>query len=322
MTATQMKFDTTDVDEARAFSRQLFFDHRLEPLRDGSDFSLDLVAGRLGPLSMGLIRHGCECTATLAANDLTYSIAVSLRGSLEVRAGKAEVASGPTSGVIAGPTADVRVRGWAKPDDRAFLLAFDRHVLEAEVRQATGRAVNGPLHIDPKLDLRTGRGAEWWELAKTLVMSLDEPSDLVFNPLMAAPLTSALIAGFLTSTDHRYRELLELHARPTHHTAIQRAVTYIHDHAHEPLTISILAALINVSPQTFRRDFRSQVGTNPYAYIWQVRMDRAHTELLMGTPSDTTVARVARRWGFAVAEFKTEYQLRFGKAAADTLRIC
>jgi AraC-like DNA-binding protein len=63
------------------------------------------------------------------------------------------------------------------------------------------------------------------------------------------------------------------------------------------------------------------VGTPPMAYLRQVRMARAHEELLGADPGRTTASAVARKWGFGqYGRFAADYARRFGRKPSDTLR--
>jgi AraC-like DNA-binding protein len=57
------------------------------------------------------------------------------------------------------------------------------------------------------------------------------------------------------------------------------------------------------------------------AYVRQVRLARAHAELRAADPDQTTVAEVARRWGFPRAgRFAARYRARYGVPPSRTLR--
>jgi AraC-like DNA-binding protein len=67
--------------------------------------------------------------------------------------------------------------------------------------------------------------------------------------------------------------------------------------------------------------FRRHVGTTPLAYLRDRRLDAVRLELLASDPADTTVADVARRWGFAhLSRFSQAYHARFGEYPRVTIR--
>ena len=68
--------------------------------------------------------------------------------------------------------------------------------------------------------------------------------------------------------------------------------------------------------------FRRYYGTTPTGYLRQIRLERAHAQLRAADPTDgTTVAAVARRWGWASsAQFAALYRQQFGVRPSHTLR--
>jgi AraC family transcriptional regulator of arabinose operon len=56
---------------------------------------------------------------------------------------------------------------------------------------------------------------------------------------------------------------------------ITSAVAHMHSHLAEPLAISQLAALVNLSPARFRHLFKAQYGVGPSQYLQNLRLRRA-----------------------------------------------
>jgi AraC-like DNA-binding protein len=76
-----------------------------------------------------------------------------------------------------------------------------------------------------------------------------------------------------------------------------------------------------VSVRCLRREFHRQVGMSTMAYLREVRLARAHDDLVHGDAADTTVAAVAHRWGYTrPARFTQRYQNRYKITPCETLR--
>lgn len=102
---------------------------------------------------------------------------------------------------------------------------------------------------------------------------------------------------------------------------IRRVVEHIHAHADGPLTPTDLARAAEMSVRSLQESFAQHVGEAPMSYVRGVRLERVRAELAQSTPECTTVADVARRWGFAhLGRFAVEYRRRFGERPSDTLR--
>lgn len=102
---------------------------------------------------------------------------------------------------------------------------------------------------------------------------------------------------------------------------IRAAVEHVHEHAHEPITSTELAALANLSLRALQVAFQRLLGVTPNTYIRHVRLDRIRAELQQADPATTAVSAVARRWGFAhPGRFSAAYAQRFGEHPSQTLR--
>ena len=102
---------------------------------------------------------------------------------------------------------------------------------------------------------------------------------------------------------------------------LRRALAFIHDNAHHDITLSDIAAAVDVTPRSVQYTFREHLGTTPLEYLRRVRLDRAHRELQAADPSIDTVMAIAGRWGFGHAgRFSSAYKQAFGPPPSRTLR--
>jgi len=102
---------------------------------------------------------------------------------------------------------------------------------------------------------------------------------------------------------------------------IRTAVEHIHAHAHEPLTVSDLARVADLSVRGLQEAFHRTLDRSPMQYLREVRLRRAHEDLLQASPAQVSVADVAARWGFThMGRFSGEYLRRFGEYPKVTLR--
>jgi transcriptional regulator GlxA family with amidase domain len=107
----------------------------------------------------------------------------------------------------------------------------------------------------------------------------------------------------------------------TQPTALRRATDFIHENAHRDITLSDIAAAVNLTPRSVQYTFRRHMGTTPLEYLRRVRLDRAHRELQAADPRVDTVMAIAGRWGFTHAgRFSSIYKKVFGTPPSETLR--
>ncbi|WP_069885828.1 helix-turn-helix domain-containing protein [Streptomyces luteocolor] len=104
-----------------------------------------------------------------------------------------------------------------------------------------------------------------------------------------------------------------------HTTTLQRAIGFIHSHAEQPLTLADVAAAAHVTARALQYAF-AHIDTTPLAYLRDVRLTRAHTELQRASPATDTVTDIALRWGFAhPGRFAAYYRAAYGISPSTTL---
>jgi AraC-like DNA-binding protein len=99
------------------------------------------------------------------------------------------------------------------------------------------------------------------------------------------------------------------------------ALGYVHDHAHEDISVADLAEAAGASRQAVHLAFRQHLQTTPRSYLERVRLDRVHRDLVDLDPESTTVEQVALLWGFAQLErFRRYYRSIYQASPEQTLR--
>ena len=100
----------------------------------------------------------------------------------------------------------------------------------------------------------------------------------------------------------------------------RQAVEFINRFASDHITPTDVAAAVGVSPRALQAGFRSVLDTSPAAFIREVRLSRAHDELVASDASRTTVGAVANHWGFPhLGRFAEQYRRRYGRNPSETL---
>jgi transcriptional regulator GlxA family with amidase domain len=107
----------------------------------------------------------------------------------------------------------------------------------------------------------------------------------------------------------------------SHPRTLRRAIAYIDDHAREDITVTDIAAAVNVTVRALQHAFRRHRATTPMGYVRLVRLRQAHLELLAADPtSGVTVTQVAARWGFFhPGRFARYYREIYGVSPYQTL---
>jgi AraC-like DNA-binding protein len=104
---------------------------------------------------------------------------------------------------------------------------------------------------------------------------------------------------------------------------LRRAVAFIDEHAGQDLTAADIAAASFVTVRAVQLAFRRYMGTTPREYLRQVRLERAHRDLVAADPARDSVTAVAYRWGFASpSRFASYYHRAYGITPSHTLHSC
>lgn len=318
-----MSFVTTDVEEAQALTGRFFYKSRAEPVAGTRlAYRYELVVSSMGPLNCGILSHGCEVAGRFRGFENSYGLIIPLKGNFPVQYRNDEgIIASPSTAALHTPTTDLAIRGYPTGTERLFLLSFNRDALDDQLRKLIGRDHTQTIKLTNSLDLRKGRGGQWWQVASTLALGLQSPDSLVRNPLMTAHLSDVVMSGFLLATDHPYREALDAWVHPMRSRAIRKAMDIIETHAHKPLTIPDIAAEVGCSVRTLQVGFRNHLDMTPHEYLVRVRLDRAHALLRDANPAMTTVAEVAALCGFSHSgRFAAEYHKLYNEPPYSTLR--
>lgn len=101
---------------------------------------------------------------------------------------------------------------------------------------------------------------------------------------------------------------------------VRQAVDFMGAHAGRELTVGDIAQAAHVTPRALQYAFRRHLGTTPLGYLREIRLRRAHDDLLAADPATETVTGIAFRWGFASpGRFAALYRGAYGCAPRATL---
>ena len=318
---TPTEFNADSLEAARNIGERVFYSHRLEPVDSRGEIGMQLIAGRLGAATIGYSRYAAEVVVDCIEVDNSYAMCIPVVGGMEIRTSASEVLATPTTAAITGPIRDIHLRGWSEARDPVILLKFERSDLEAELSRMLGRDLSGPVEFAPSLDLDSGAGQRWGQVLSLVASELVSPQNLFWNPLMSERVATTLLSGLLLAADHQYRDSLDARGNPSTPATMRRAVTYIDDHLHEPITTVSVAAAVGLSVRTLERGFSRYFSTSPRRYIERARLDMVRAELRVGSPDNSSVTQIAARWGFGhLGRFAAGYRKSFGEHPSETLR--
>ena len=295
---------TTDPDEA-VEHQQAYARFRAGPIRrEGFEFTLETAS--VETMSVGRMRHTTRMEAQAEPTTALVAVEV-LGGSLDVRDGRGQEAAGDL--VLAPHWARSAAR-WAGDLRLTALDLGEVARVGAEVSGLDARDVR----FDSMTPLSAGHARYWTRLVDHVDRDLLVHDDLMALPLLRQEAVHRLIVGALVVFPNSTLAPEPLGRDGGEPATVRRAMAFIDAHADEDITVTEVADAARMGPRGLQAAFRRHRGETPLAYLRQVRMQRAHHDLLAADPAaGVTVAAVAARWGFSNAgRFSAAYREAYG----------
>lgn len=100
----------------------------------------------------------------------------------------------------------------------------------------------------------------------------------------------------------------------------KRAMIFIEDRRHDPLSVNDLVTALNTTERTLERAFRQEFGISPKKYLCGQRLYGAHRQLWRSNRTENSVTDIANAWGFwHMGQFAKDYRRLFGELPSETL---
>jgi AraC-like DNA-binding protein len=276
---------------------------------------------RYGPVVISDITHLADARVDTATTRTGYHLILPLNGRVLTDYRDRETVVGQGTGLLYQAWGDIstRLRAGTRLVSARFDLAYVHRTLETQL----GERLTGQIGFGSAIDQASPRTRSWLRMLLALTGELGA-DDVLMDPLVALPYAESLVQGLLLTADHPYRPLLDAQARqrgPSRRAPVQSAIELMEAEPGRPLTNAVLAAAACVSVRTLHEGFRRQLGTSPMAYLQAIRLRRAHQDLRAADPAATTVAAIARHWGFThMGRFAAAYHAAYGEPPSAALR--
>jgi AraC-like DNA-binding protein len=302
-----VSIETDDLDEARDICGDHLYPRTLRLVDPPARLAARFSFLHMGSLTVADVRYGAAIAGECGELG-SYHVNVPLAGWFTAYHGGREIRG--TTGRAGVYRPDSRnVLRHSSADCHLLAVKVETAVLEGQLAAFLDVPIRGPLRLAGELDVCAAPGRGCADLIRVIGAEITNPSGLVYQPIVAAPLEECLLMSLLYSVDHQYSSELHRTDERSAGRRIARAVEAIHGDPERPYTIAGLAQIADLNPRCLRFEFHRQV-----------RLARAHADLLAAGPDETTVAEVARRWGFPSAgRFATHYRARFGVPPSQTL---
>ncbi len=194
-------------------------------------------------------------------------------------------------------------------------LVFERESLQQLARRVSGD--DSLVLRTRELSPTTASAADAWNRMFRYVeesASVLDAEDAILRAELARHAAATTLSVFTTTMTGVRRRAGQASPAPA---TVRRALDYIAENAHRPISIDDVAAAVHISTRGLQYAFRRALDTTPAESLRRARLDGAHHELRSGRAA--TVAEVARRWGFShPSRFAAAYRREFGVLPSET----
>ncbi|WP_415407947.1 helix-turn-helix domain-containing protein [Sulfurovum sp. CS9] len=95
----------------------------------------------------------------------------------------------------------------------------------------------------------------------------------------------------------------------------------VYHHMDRKINIESLSKQHHISERTLQNSFKSLFGFTPNYFLRQLKLNLVHNELKKSDPAQSTVSRIAQKWGFThMGRFSSFYTELFGENPSKTLK--
>jgi AraC-like DNA-binding protein len=241
-----------------------------------------------------------------------YGINIPVAGQMESVTGRIEVVSGVGQATACPPDTPVRIPRW-RPSCHLIGFKVEEGLLHREMERTLARPAKAlPL----QLDLRSADGQSWLRLLQSIFEQVyHSDARLLRDDRFTAQLAGVVTTGFVLATmpdDSDGR----IGTRPR---IVRHVMTAIEEDPARSWSPADMAEIAGVSVRRLQQGFCEYVGQTPFQYLREVRLERAHADLISSGPP-ATVTDIALRWGLThMGRFAADYRRRYGRPPSQTL---
>lgn len=310
---------TSDIDEAQQVGARLITENRLRLPREHT-FAAHINGVDLDTVSLYYLDYGTQLDVDSAPLKDCFALLVPVTGSMSIQhqGREFEATSEKVAGVIS-PGEHLRMR-WS-PNLAVFCIRIDSRAMCEFAGSVLRNTDDRALRFDPIMArpaavdavLATVRLiADVWERAEA-------PAGP--HPHVVARLREQLMATLLLAHPNTYSDLLVQQPLNISRGVVRQAMEMIEANPASAPTVASIAQRIGISLRTLQIGFQRELGKTPAAYLREVRLSRARSELLTSGPRDgTTIADVASRWGFThLGRFARYYREAYNENPSESL---
>jgi AraC-like DNA-binding protein len=308
-----------DPDYAREMIGRILAPHQLNLIKPHVRLDARLHCCRLADTAMSFCAYGGDVVTVGLPGDF-FAVVVPLSGTSRFEYRRARLVLTPSTGCVISPSDDV-VTVRLHHDSAHLHCRIERSALEAHLAAMLGECLSEPLRFEPGLRLDQSNGLGLSQRVRGLVRDIDRRDPGIERPRYIRDAERALMTHLLLAQPHNYSSALEDDARPASSREVRHAVALMESDPGSPLSLASVASALNVSGRSLQRRFRQDVGVTFRRVLHDIRLRRAHDDLVRSAPGSVSVNEVFARWGLPLEGYSyVAYRNRYHESPAQTLR--
>lgn len=314
-TGRRLVVDTRDPDFAREIMSQVYCPHVLT-VSDGRSFHAVHDEASLGPVSVHGLAFGTSTIVDTEPLESWILVSTPLTGGLGVSSEGIDRHVLPGKSIVLDSFRQFRLRFSA--DCRLLTFRFERSFVELALQELRGESELLQVRFGLEGPSSVHDTEAWQAVASLLVRESRARPQASTRPMLQKQLARTAVAALAET--HPLQALPGLPpGRSPLTTEVHRVVSQITSQPTSPYQVADLARCAGISVRALQEAFTRQLGTTPMSFLRDVRLRKAHEDLISGRVD--TVAEAADRWGFTnLGRFSGQYQSLYGRLPSATLR--
>lgn len=309
-------FSSSNPAETKSNVERVMTTHELNVISNSGRLDASMHYMPLGDISLYRLKYGSSVEIHIPTIEDYYCIQIPLHGRACVASGSEQIESNERTASVLNP--DMQTNMVWDYDNDQFMVRISRSLIERTAMGILGHDIDKPVTFDI--------GFNWqdcpaWSCLINYLLDFYTTSDpsLRDNNLLTSQLNQLTATTLLLNHRHSHSDSTgkqRVSVRPRH---IKRAQEYMESHAHEPISVELLAQICGISIRSLYNGFKDFVGATPMQYLRNLRLEHVHRDLL--TSESGSVTSIAMQWGFShMGRFSAEYKTKFGESPNQTLR--
>lgn len=309
----------SDPDVVRDMVERVFSPYELVLVGSGGRFDGRLNCYRLVDTAVTFGAYGAEVLVQAGPVGTYFAVLIPLSGRVDFRCGGARFRlTQSVASVISPSVEDLALRLY---EGTALLTCrVEQPALEAHLAGLLGQCLRRPLRFEPAMRIARGDGLIVSSRLQALVRDIDRGGRVVGSRLSAEAFESSLMTDLLVAQPHNYSAALDADVRTVGTREVRNAVALMESHPERQLTVASVATALSTSGRSLQRGFRRELGTTFRGELHQIRLRRAHDDLVRSDPLVVVANDVLARWGLPLEGYTyVAYRQSYGESPSETL---